>query len=291
MHIHKQVYEFRSIDIEQVHPDVNQPRKDVRDDADRAKLVLSIRVYGIEIPLSVVKTGDDEYTIIDGHRRYFSAKEIGHDKVPCRIYDTMPKGELESRRFEMQNNRKNWKPLERAWSLERVKELVGLKTNRQLADHLHISETNAANSLQLKKEHMGYLETMAKYNLKESFQVEFMRLKPKLRKIRDLEVDDIIGVIFKKVDNKVISSSREFRTLGSIFLRATANEEALYEFLIDPDKNIEELERRTGRTKLLLLGEDLIQEITAKTSQGTPFTPQDEVILKELSKLLNQILD
>jgi len=291
MQIAQQRYEFRSVPLDQLNPDINQPRRDVREDADRVKLVLSIQTYGIETPLSVVKDNDDTFTIIDGHRRYYSAKDIGLVEVPCRIYERMPRGELESRRFQIQNNRKNWKPLERAGSLQTIKAFFKFKTNKQLADHLNISETHAANSLQLRNEQVGYLEMMAKYDLQESYQVEFMRLKKKLRKIKDFEVDDIIGEIFKKVKHDVIRTSRDFRRLGSVFARATANEKQLYEFLSNPDQTVEELLRRTGRTRLLLLAEDLIKEIAEKKSEGIEFSPQDEKILRELSKLLNQIME
>jgi len=283
-------YIFVILPIEQLHPDVSQPRKDVQNDNERAKLIASIEKYGIETPLSVTKIEEGVYDIIDGHRRYFSARDIGIKKIPCRVYDKMSKGELESRRFEIQNNRKNWRPLERAGALEKIKEFFKFKTNRELSDHLHISETPVANSLQLKREQIEYLEIMAKYELPESYQIEFMRLKPKLRRIREFEVYEIIDRIFQKVDQDTIKTSRDFRRLGSVFLRATANEKELHKFLSDPDETVEELVKRTSRSSFTLAAEELIKDITDRKSQGIAFSPQDEIILRQLAILLKQTL-
>ena len=108
---------FEILSITELHPDINQPRKNVRDDSERGRLIESIKKYGIEVPLSVMWMEEGKYNIIDGHRRYFAAKDLNLQKIPCRIYPPMHVGDLESRRFEIQNNRKSWKPLERAGSI------------------------------------------------------------------------------------------------------------------------------------------------------------------------------
>ncbi len=282
-------YKFDLISIRHIHPDINQPRKDVRND-ERGKLVASIQKYGIEIPLSVVDISDKQFNIIDGHRRYYSAKDIGLKRLPCRVYQKMTRGDLESRRFEIQNNRKNWRPIEKGGAFKKIKELLGFKTNRQLADHLHVSETSAANSLQLMTVKIDYLEMMKEYALAESYQTEFMRLQPKLRRVKDVEAEEIIEIIFKKVKDKVIKTSRDFRTLGKVFSRAATNEREIYKFLRKTDESVEELIKRTSQSGLALMVEELIAEITERKNKGKQFSQKDEGILNQLAVLLSQTI-
>lgn len=190
----------------------------------------------------------------------------------------------------MQNNRRPWKPLERSDSLERIKNTFGYRTNREVAAHVHQSESVVASSLQLRQQKMVYIELMEKYGLSESYRVEFVRLKPKIRKIRDYEVDDIIVKLFERVEHKVIRSAKDFRKLGRIFLRATANEEELYRFLSNGDMTISELEQRTIQTGFSLIIEQLIQKIGSKRQDGVAFSSQEKLFLEQLRDLLNQTL-
>ena len=131
---------------------------------------------------------------------------------------------------------------------------------------------------------------MSAYGLAESYQTEFMRLKPKIRRIKELEVDDIINRIFEKVSQKTIKTSRDFRTLGDIFKKASANEKALYKFFSDPDETVKELMVRTSRSEISLNTEKLIMEITERKREGAVLNPEEDAVLKQLVKLLEQIL-
>ncbi len=281
---------FKMLPLEKLHPDNDQPRKDLGDQNDRSKLRSSIEKYGIETPLSVSLRNDGQYVIIDGHRRYLCAKDLGIKEVACRVYPHLPEGEIESRRFEIQNNRKAWRPLERAMSLSRIKQEYGFKTNRELADHVHMSETPVANSMQLKNEQISHLEMMANLGLETSYQIEFIRLKPKLRKIKEIEVFEIIEIIFEKVSHQVIKTSRDFRKLGRVFKRATANEKELYRFLKNPDMTVEELSVVTDQSGFTLIIEELMNEITEKKAKGEEYTGREEEFLKKLLGLLNETL-
>lgn len=286
----KSIHTYKLLPIAQVHQDNDQPRKDIDDKSARLKLRDSIEVHGIGSPIIVCQTADEEYKIMDGHRRYLCAVDLGMKEVSCVVYEKMPDSEFESLRYEIQNNKKAWMPLEKSNALARIKNLTGFKTNRELAEYLHISETPIANSLQLREQSLNYLEMMNKYGLSQSYQTEFVRLKPKIRKIENIEPPEIITRIFKKVQHQVIKTSRDFRKLGRVFLRATANEKELYRFLEDPDMTVEELSAGTVQSGFSKLIEDLMQELKTKLTEGGIFTPQEEPLLKQLSTLLNKSL-
>ncbi len=288
--MHKYGYTYLELPVQQVECDPDQPRQGFGTEGDQNRLMISIKQYGIESPITVSQVEENRFIIIDGHRRFICAQNLGYERVPCRIYPRLNPGELETRRFEIQNNRRSWKPLERSEALERIKTAMGFRSNRELADHLGMTETLVGNSLQLRKQKMDFIEKMEAYGLSESYRIEFVRLKPKIRKIREFEVHHIIINIFERVSHKVIRSAKDFRTLGRIFLRATANEEELYRFLKNGDMTVSELEQRTLQSGFSLLIEQLIQKISTKRQEGVAFSSQERSFLEQLRDLLSKTI-
>lgn len=283
--------EFREVPISQLQEDANQPRESFNTDGDKNRLMLSLKEIGIQQPIAVMKLNNTSYQIIDGHRRFRCARDIGMEKVPCRIYEKLEPGELERVRYELQNNRRLWKPLERANALSNFKDSSGITTNKEVAEKLFVSETLISNALQLSELKSEYKDLMDEYGLGPSYQVEFVKLRPKLRPIKEFTVDDIIKTLFERVSHRVIRSSKDFRTLGRIFLRATANHQQIYTFLSDPDMPVTDLEQSTIQSGFSLWIEQSIKKIKTNEKEGTPFSSQEKVLLMELQKLLNKSLD
>jgi ParB/RepB/Spo0J family partition protein len=210
---HKYGYTSIELPVEKIQRDVNQPRKDFGTEGDKNKLIVSMKQYGILNDICVTEYEPGRYLIIDGHRRYICAQALNYEQVPCRVYPKLSNAELETLRYEIQNVRRPWKPHERSESLDRIKIEKGFTSNKQLAEHLSITEAIVANSLQLRKQKMDHIDLMNRYELSESYRIEFVRLKPKLRKIKDVEVDDIIINLFSVYSTK---SSRTLKNLGSL---------------------------------------------------------------------------
>lgn len=288
--MHKHGYLYKDLPIQQVERDHNQPRQNFGTDGDENRLLVSIKQYGIEEPIKVTEIEPGRYLIIDGHRRYICAQKAGFATVPCRIYPALPPGELETRRYEMQNNRRPWKPMERSDAFERIKAGMGFRTNREVAQHLGLTDTMVNNSLQIRRQRMDYLELMAKYDLSTSYRIEFMRLKAKVRKVKDIEADQIFLILFEKVSHKVIRCAQDFRILGKLFLRTAAHEEELYKFLTDADMTITELEQRTLQVGFSSIVDLLIEKIKQKAQEGTAFTTQERSRLDNLTKLVEKTL-
>jgi ParB/RepB/Spo0J family partition protein len=284
----KYPFAFEELPLQKVERDPDQPRKNFGTDDDENRLLLSIEEYGIQQPL-VVSQKDDRYIILDGHRRYICAQKLGFDTVPCRVYPKLPVGQFETLRYEIQNNRRPWKPFERAEALKTIKEAMHFENNKQLAEHIHLSEASVSNSIQLAREKTTFLEMMVSYGLSEAYQVEFIHLKAKLRRIKN-EVVDVTKLLFKKVQDRVIRSAKDFRKFGKIFSRATANEEQIYKFLTDPDMTVNELSQRTVQSGRSLLVEQLIREIANTRQKGVSFSSQEKTSLKHLYELLEKVL-
>lgn len=280
--------EFRELPLEQIQEDPNQPRETFNTDGDKNRLVMSIKALGIKQPLAVTQVGENDFVLCDGHRRYRCAKELGLETVPCLIYPKLDPGDLAQLRFELQSDVRQWKPLERSAAFSTVKEAKRLSTNKELANHLFVSETLISRALSLSDLKAEYKDMMDKYGLTGSYVQEFVRLKDKLRPIKEFSIDEIIENLFQRVQHRVIKSSKDFRTMGRIFLRATANHNYIHAFLKNPDMTVKELEQNTIQSGFSLWIEQVIKKVGEKQKDKTPFSSQEKVLLTELQKVLDK---
>lgn len=292
--------EFKELPVALIDEDPQQPRSSKNTATDVERLQESLQALGMQQPIAVTKTPDGRFKVIDGHRRLKCAKQIQKDLVDkggrgwetlhCRVYPELDPGELERIRFELQNNRRPWKPLERAVALARIKESTHSKTNKEVADLLFISETQVSNALTLNKQSDEYQVLMEEYDLSDSYRTEFGKLRPKLRPIREFDIDTIIRIIFDKVKYRQATSAKDFRTLGHIFLRATANQNYIHDFLANQDMTVKELEDSTVQSGFSLWVDQIIAKMKTNERHKTPFTSQEKVVLSELKRLLDKHL-
>lgn len=77
--------------VDRLMPHPNNPRKDL---GDLTELADSIKKNGIMQNLTVVESGNNEYTVIIGHRRCAAAKCAGIETVPCAIVEMSEKEQL-----------------------------------------------------------------------------------------------------------------------------------------------------------------------------------------------------
>ncbi len=286
----KPKFTFMELPISQVARDPNQPRKDFGAEGEKNKLKLSIKNYGIEEPIKVSEVSPKRYIIIDGHRRYICAQKLNMKYVPCRIYPKMTDGEFETRRYEMQNNRRAWNSLERSEALERIKYSYGFKNNHELADYLGMSRSSVQLAMQMRKQRISNLTMMERYSVPKSVRMSMLNLFKKLRKIKKLEVDDITAIIFEKIEKKVIKKSLDIRKIGKAFMQATINEDEIHQFLTKPDMTANELEQRTRQTGFALMCGDLIKKITQKKENGTSYTKNEKASLVQLESLIRKTI-
>lgn len=282
---------YKDIPIEQLERDPYQPRRDTTaqgDVCDNTRLLNSVKEIGIEQALVVVQEDEQRYKIIDGHRRHKAAKELGLKVVPCKIHAKLSKGELEKRRFQIQNNRREWKPMERAEALHTIKRENGYKSNREVAESVGISATLVHFSLKLRDQTIGSIGLMEEYKLPDAYRVEFVRLKPKIRKIKNIEAEDIPAILFEKVKHGVIKNAKAFRKLHKIFLRAHLNENDIHEFLTNPDTTVDELDAKTVQSGPSLLVEKLLQELGKIFQEGSVVPEQDTATYTQLRDFLVQ---
>ena len=276
------------IPLEQIQPDTYQPRKDLGIKDKKNSLLRSLKDHGLRQPLAVVRLGKDKFRLIDGHRRYKCAELLEWNTIRCEIHPETNEGEIKRIRFNLQNNRRSWRPTERAQEVNQIKKSTNLRTNKELAEYLHYPEPLLSLSLNLQKRREKYQKLMDEYELTEAYQAEFMQLEPKIRpleKFKEFSKEEIIRNLFERVQYRVIRSAKEFRKLGSVFLRSQTNEKELYNFLKNKDMKVDSLTERTTRSGLVRDMESIMRNITKILNKGEEITSDVKAALQKLNQL------
>lgn len=81
-----QLEKIQILPLTELHPFRNHPFQ-VRDDDEMAKMVDSIKEYGVMTPAIVRPRQDGGYEIVAGHRRCHASQRAGVDTMPCIVRD------------------------------------------------------------------------------------------------------------------------------------------------------------------------------------------------------------
>ena len=135
------------IDINDIRPNRNQPRKNFDSDGIR-ELAASIQEHGIIQPL-IVRKGDNGYELVAGERRWRAAREAAVEKVPCIVREfTDEENALIAIIENMQ--REDLDPIEEAEGLDTMMKEYGL-TQEEVSKSVGKSRPYITNSLRLLK--------------------------------------------------------------------------------------------------------------------------------------------
>lgn len=99
-------------------------------------LIRSIKRHGIINPLNVQKDGSD-YLLVDGERRWRSAKELGIKEVPVVIMPAKEETDRMIEQFHIQEMHEGWSPVEKAQVLIELCNRLN-KPMREVCDILSI---------------------------------------------------------------------------------------------------------------------------------------------------------
>lgn len=290
--IKHQPFKFLELPVDIIETDPDQPRKTFGHGAgrDHNRLLKSIQYYGIEDPIKVSELEEGRYIIIDGHRRFGCAIELGFKTIPCRIYPKMKDGEFEARRYEIQNNRRDWRSIEKANSLHKIKIEYKDASQSEIADLLGITQASLFYFEELRDMRMEYLELMSENNLKEYQRLSFMRLLRVLRKIKQYQVDDIVKIIFQKLNDNLLYRKSDFAALAKIFSTASLNEEHILQFLSEPKMSVTELCEITQLSGFTTQIKNLIKELGVKKNLNIKLTEKEQSVFDDLYKLMETFI-
>jgi len=137
---------FKSIPIDLVMPNPNQPRRHVSDDSIQ-ELAASIQQAGLMQPLVVRRQEGGGYELIAGERRLRACRVLGWKEVPAMIREVPANRMLELALIE-NIQRKNLNPIECALAMKEMMETLEL-TQEEVAGKVGKQRSSVANMLRL----------------------------------------------------------------------------------------------------------------------------------------------
>lgn len=137
---------FRLIPVEQITPNENQPRQHF-DPVGIDELANSIREKGILQPVIVKMTGQHQYQLICGERRFRAAKVCGLTQVPAVLKDVASEDFLEWALIE-NIQRQDLNPLEEAEAYQKIMESRVL-SQEDVAKRVGKNRTTVTNTIRL----------------------------------------------------------------------------------------------------------------------------------------------
>ena len=136
------------IEIEKIHANPNQPRRDFNEEALQ-ELADSINELGVIQPITLRKENDGSYMIIAGERRFRASQMAGKSTIPAYILSANEKDTMEMALIE-NIQREDLNPLEIALAYQQLIEQYNL-SQEELSKRVGKGRATIANFLRLLK--------------------------------------------------------------------------------------------------------------------------------------------
>lgn len=193
--------------LSKITPDPKNPRQEFDPETMRM-LEDSVRENGIMTALQVEEIGDGTYLLVDGERRFRTAKKLGIKEVPVVILEKMDDKQRMVRRFHLQEQHAQWNTWEKALAVSEL-QYQSKMTKNELSKSLGISGEAINRYLMVSILSKRMATRVMERKLPFDWMVEIGRTVSRVEdasKRRALE-----SSLVDKIDNKVIIKARELR--------------------------------------------------------------------------------
>lgn len=221
---------LKDIPIHLIDPNPDNPRIYFRQE-ELDNLLISIKKYGVQVPISVYQDGE-RYVIIDGERRWRTSKKLNKQTIPA-IIQAKP-NELENllMMFNIHSLREQWDLFTIANKITKVIDLLANRLGRQ-PNEIELSENTGLNRstirrckllIELPSKYKEYIKReleipKSKQKLTEDFFIEMeSSLKTVKRNYPELlvKIDDVRDNLISKFRNNTIKSLVDFRQISKL---------------------------------------------------------------------------
>lgn len=127
------VGQLQSLEMDRIDPNPGNPRL-IFPQEELDKLIESISHEGVLVPIVVFPTSGERYTLVDGERRFRSAKELGLTQIPALITGERTEQELLVQMFNIHLIREPWRDLPTARALGRLMDEIVKGTGADATD-------------------------------------------------------------------------------------------------------------------------------------------------------------
>jgi len=215
---------LRQIPISDIAANPNNPRI-IFDEKDLDDLKESIRNAGVLVPVTVYENDDkkipEKYVLLDGERRWRSAKLLGLEQIPSNVIDK-PKDITQNilYMFNIHYFRKQWELFPTALKLEKIIELINTDKDSVLSSTTGLNLTTVKRCKILLWYPEKYRETLLyrKDKISTDFFIEFFPIAKRLKEDEEFNSDvklssAIDKLIPKFIEGKAFSDVKEFREM------------------------------------------------------------------------------
>jgi ParB family chromosome partitioning protein len=226
--------------IEEVKPDPQNPRQEFSPEEMR-KLESSISRKGILQPL-VVEDTDKGYLLIDGERRYRSAKKLGLKEVPVIIQESMSEEDRMIMRFNLQEQHTQWNAWEKSLALKNFMDSTGA-TSGEAQNLLGLSQKQVQSYQLISSLSKRTATSLMDRKLPFDYISEMGSISRILRNSEELR-DKVEKALIDKIDRKVIMTARELRKYRKAI--SLSGEKLAEKIVNDPDYSPSKASKESG---------------------------------------------
>jgi len=241
---------LKDIPLDLVDPNPDNPRIYFRQE-ELDNLLISIKQYGIQVPISVYQDGE-RFIIIDGERRWRTSKKLNLRTIPAIIQPKPSTLDNLLMMFNIHSLREQWDLFTIANKITKVIDLltgkIGKSPNEiELSEHTGLNRSTIRRCkllIELPPKYKEYIRKeleipKSKQKLTEDFFIEMeSSLKTVKRNYPEFveNIDDIRDNLIEKYQSNTIKNLVDFRQIGKL---ATAHKNVSY----SPEKSKKALER------------------------------------------------
>ena len=228
---------IKEVPITCLSPDPDQPRKEFG--ANKLKdLAKSIKENGIMNPIVVEATNKkNEYSIVDGERRYRASKMLKLKVVPIRVLDKeLSASERTVLRFQLQETHSHWSVFEKAEAMAELKQTLGV-TDKELALVLGVSWRTCESYIAVLDFSPKFRQMTIDLKMPLTYLQEMARLQRRMPFSVTDKTGDYLGKIVDKYKKGYVNSTEDLRKIHRL---VTAGEdEAVINYINEPECSAE----------------------------------------------------
>jgi ParB/RepB/Spo0J family partition protein len=182
------------------------------------KLQMSIKDRGIMTPIVVEKMKDGKYLIVDGERRYRSAKFLGMKEVPINIItEDLDDVDRNIVRFQLQETHSQWTVMEKAQAILLLKQALDL-TTKDLAKAIGIPEATVSQYLML----LDFSPRVKSILIEMNMRMSYILALSSMHKVFPVEISkkypDYVELAIDKFKNGYIKTYKDYIDIRRLIL-------------------------------------------------------------------------
>lgn len=284
---------IKIVPLDKLYPDPEQPRKEFFE-KDMKTLQTSIKDKGIMTPIVVEKMKNGKYLIVDGERRYRSAKFLGMKEVPINVItEDLNKTDRNIVRFQLQETHSQWTVMEKAQAILLLKQTLDL-TTKELSQVIGIPDATVSQYLMLLDFSPKVKNILAELNMRMSYILALSSMHRVFPVEISKKYPDYVELAINKFKNGYIKTYKDYIDIRRLIL---AGEYKFVEkwltnktYTSDQAMNDSTFNLSVRIEKGIKKAKSLIRELSVIRKNKLEISEIDALILKQLKDEINQLI-